>query len=373
MSAMDQITFPKSAEGMNFAEFSTLIYSMVSDIHTVSQDEIKKLFKLFDVDNDGKLSSSESDALNHVIIDKVNTIKCALIVVDFQNDFVTGSLAIKKGPAKQDPHEALIPLNRLLKECTFDLVVYTQDWHPPNHISFYEHCRNGDRSLRPEDKSRKLRPFDVVAFEAPKCLQVGSKSYAAKNGFSQVLYPVHCLQNSWGAELCPNLVRVPSAKFIRKGLNVYVEAYSAFSDNNGENKSELAMLLRSEDIEGVFITGLAYEICVAATTREANNLGFFTALVADCSRGLSAEKIEETNIELSNQNVAIINSKAVESFTTSRKIPWRWICQFVGINGNNENDIIIPGSSNSTNEITRTLPTIKRSPQGVDGTAEIKV
>ena len=43
------------------------------------------------------MSSSESEALNHVIINKVNTLKCALIVVDFQNDFVTGSLAIKVG------------------------------------------------------------------------------------------------------------------------------------------------------------------------------------------------------------------------------------------------------------------------------------
>ncbi|KAE9554785.1 hypothetical protein FO519_001982 [Halicephalobus sp. NKZ332] len=313
-----------SSPGMTFVDFTALMCSMVSDISSVPQWELKRLFDIFDVDSDGKLSAVESDALNRVIIDEVNCLKCALIVVDFQNDFVNGSLAIKKGPAQQDPHEALVPLNRLLQETKFDLIVYTQDWHPPNHISFYEHCRNPDRSLKPEDKNRKLRPFDVVHFEVPKCLQV--------------LYPAHCLQNSWGAELSPHLTRVPSAKFIRKGFNVHVDAYSAFSDNNGEKKSELAMLLRSEGIDGLFICGLAYEICVAATTREASKLGFLTALISDCSKGLDADKINETNVELSERNVAIIDSHVAEQFPRSRKIPWKWVCQFSGVTATN-NDV----------------------------------
>lgn len=60
-----------------------------------------------------------------------------------------------------------MPLNRLLVECPFTLIVYTMDWHPYNHISFWEHCRNSDRKLCAEDRARKLKPFDVVRFETP--------------------------------------------------------------------------------------------------------------------------------------------------------------------------------------------------------------
>uniref|UniRef100_A0A7E4VTK0 nicotinamidase n=1 Tax=Panagrellus redivivus TaxID=6233 RepID=A0A7E4VTK0_PANRE len=336
--------FDPFTPGMNYQSFAEQLRTVVSDIDRVPQYEIRRLFETFDVDNDGKLNKTECEAFNRVVINEVNKLNCAIIVVDFQNDFVNGSLAIKKGPAMQDPHEALVPLNKLLRECSFDLVVYTQDWHPPNHISFYEHCRNGDRAMLPMDKGRKLKPFDTVNFGQPKC--------------HQILYPAHCLQNSWGAELSPHLARVPDAKYVRKGLNVFVDAYSAFSDNNGENKSELARLLRSEGIDALFICGLAYEICVAATTREANNLGFYAALVADCSKGLNAEKIDEANVELSQRNVAIIESQAVESFTTERKVPWRWVCQLAGISGT---ELTVPRGVNGVENLEgdSTTPSIE--------------
>lgn len=103
-----------SSNGMNYEDFSALICSMVSDIDSVPEHEIKELFHLFDVvssffyvkfiyffqdkyfkDGDGKLSDVESDALNRLIINEVNSLKCAIIIVDFQNDFVNGSLSIK--------------------------------------------------------------------------------------------------------------------------------------------------------------------------------------------------------------------------------------------------------------------------------------
>lgn len=52
----------------------------------------------------------------------------------------------------------------------------------------------------------------------------------------QVLYPTHCVQNSWGAELCPELVRAENAKYVLKGSQVFVDAYSAFVDNRGEHR-----------------------------------------------------------------------------------------------------------------------------------------
>ncbi len=65
----------------------------------------------------------------------------ALIIVDVQNDFISGTMAIRDCPAGQDG-EAVVPvINELLDTVTFDLVVYSADWHPHNHISFIENVR----------------------------------------------------------------------------------------------------------------------------------------------------------------------------------------------------------------------------------------
>ena len=53
----------------------------------------------------------------------------ALIIVDVQNDFCTGgALAVKEG------EQVISVINALQRG--FDLVVATQDWHPPDHQSF---------------------------------------------------------------------------------------------------------------------------------------------------------------------------------------------------------------------------------------------
>lgn len=52
----------------------------------------------------------------------------------------------------------------------------------------------------------------------------------------QVLYPSHCVEGSWGAELHPEVIRVDGAKIVKKGTDVYVDAYSGFADNNGKIK-----------------------------------------------------------------------------------------------------------------------------------------
>ncbi|GMS96172.1 hypothetical protein PENTCL1PPCAC_18347 [Pristionchus entomophagus] len=235
----------------------------------------------------------------------------ALVVVDFQNDFVTGSLSIKKGPSGEDPRDAIPALNDLLRENTADVVVYTMDWHPANHISFYEHCRNGDRRLSEEDKSRKLKPFDVVRFSDPEC--------------AQVLYPTHCVHGSWGANIDPLVHVVKDAHFIKKGQSVLVDSYSAFQDNAREQKTSLEAFLREKGVDAVIGCGLAYEICVAATLKDAADLGFFTAIVADASKGLDNERIRETNDEFYKKKIAVLS--AGEAMTALRKdvVPIEWI------------------------------------------------
>ena len=64
--------------------------------------------------------------------------KSALLVVDVQNDFITGSLNIKKCSAGQDGSEVIEPINKLLDTVPFDAVFYSLDWHPTDHVSFID-------------------------------------------------------------------------------------------------------------------------------------------------------------------------------------------------------------------------------------------
>src|SRR5688500_11673893 len=99
----------------------------------------------------------------------MRSMKRALILVDLQNDFLPGgALAVPKG-------DEVIPLANRLQE-RFDLIVATQDWHPPDHASFAANHPGRE-------------PGEVIQLA----------------GLPQVLWPVHCVQETPGAELAPSL------------------------------------------------------------------------------------------------------------------------------------------------------------------------
>jgi nicotinamidase/pyrazinamidase len=104
----------------------------------------------------------------------------ALLLVDVQNDFMTGgSLEVPQG-------NMIVPLiNRLQKY--FDLVVVTQDWHPQNHKSFASSHAN-------------KKPFDEINL----------------NGIKQILWPDHCVQGFKGTEFHPDLEINKIAAIFRK-------------------------------------------------------------------------------------------------------------------------------------------------------------
>ncbi|VDO26487.1 unnamed protein product [Haemonchus placei] len=180
----------------------------------------------------------------------------------FPNNFY-----IQDGSANEDPLEAIAPLNALTSDSALDLVVFTQDWHPYDHISFVESACNTDRSIKHNGSCKSLKPFDTVEFEDPPV--------------EQVLYPRHCVQNSWGAELRKEVIIPNGATFIRKGTQVLVDSYSAFNDNNGHKLMELEKLLELNGITVVLGCGLAYDICLRHTLTDANELGYLTGVVRD--------------------------------------------------------------------------------------------
>ena len=114
--------------------------------------------------------------------------KSALLVVDVQNDFISGSLALKNSPACQDGEEVVQAINNILDENTFDFIVYTMDWHPEDHCSF---VTNVDKY--PLHESSPVNAEDAKVFD--------KVIYGGEKPIEQVMWPPHCIQDSEGAEL----------------------------------------------------------------------------------------------------------------------------------------------------------------------------
>jgi len=155
----------------------------------------------------------------------------ALLVIDFQNDFCPGgALAVPQGD------EIAGRVNELAASGDFDLVVATRDWHPADHGSFSE--RGGP-------------------------------------------WPVHCVQETPGAELHPALDRTHIDVVVDKGQNPGTEGYSGFDE------TELASLLRERGIDSVTVVGLATDYCVKNTALDALREGFDVTVDSSAARGVN--------------------------------------------------------------------------------------
>jgi nicotinamidase/pyrazinamidase len=166
--------------------------------------------------------------------------RTALIVVDVQNDFAdpAGGLSVAGGA------DIVPTINGEIASAgaAGAFVAYTQDWHPPSTPHF------------------------------------------AKDGG---IWPVHCVADTWGAELHPALV-VDGTR-VRKGVNGE-DGYSGFTTRDPTTgttvPTELEGLLRAHDVERVVVCGLATDYCVKATAVDAANLGFETRLLLDAARAV---------------------------------------------------------------------------------------
>jgi nicotinamidase/pyrazinamidase len=200
----------------------------------------------------------------------------ALLVIDVQNDFMPGgALAVEDG-------DAIVPLiNTLAKK--FDHVILTQDWHPPQHISFA--------------KTHDRENFETI--EAP---------YGP-----QTLWPEHVLQHSEGAAFHPAL-HIPHAELIlRKGFRRHIDSYSAFLENDHRTATGLAGYLRERNLTRLFLCGLAYDFCVRYSAIDGHNLGFETIVIEDATRPVDLpNSVAETNTVLATANIRRIQSTNIQ-------------------------------------------------------------
>jgi nicotinamidase/pyrazinamidase len=173
-----------------------------------------------------------------------------LLVVDVQVDFCPGgNLAVPGG-------EMTVPVINRLTEA-FDRVVATQDWHPPNHVSFASNHSGA-------------KPFDTIR---------------GKEG-EQILWPDHCVPGSPGAEFHPGLDTLPFDLIVRKGTDPTLDSYSAFFENDHKTPTGLHFYLEGLNVTTVYLTGLALDVCVFYSAMDALKLGFDTLVVEDACRGI---------------------------------------------------------------------------------------
>ena len=116
----------------------------------------------------------------------------ALLLVDIQNDFISGSLALKNCPAGEDGEDVVPVIQHLLSQSLFDVICYSYDWHPSNHCSFIDNV-----SLYP------LHPTSLVSQEEAQLFD--SVIYDRVPPIPQMLWPPHCVKDTWGAQLHKDL------------------------------------------------------------------------------------------------------------------------------------------------------------------------
>ena len=164
----------------------------------------------------------------------------ALVVVDVQNDFAdpAGSLYVREG-------EQVVPVVNGEVRAARDagaLVVYTQDWHPA---------------------------------ETPHFVTGGG------------VWPPHCVQGTWGAELHPDLV--VEGEVVQKGTGGE-DGYSGFTERDPESGDTAATvldrLLRERGVERVVVVGLAADVCVKDTALDAVRLGYDTIVLGGAVRAV---------------------------------------------------------------------------------------
>jgi nicotinamidase/pyrazinamidase len=201
----------------------------------------------------------------------------ALVLVDLQYDFCPGgALAVPAGD------ETIAVARRLMPH--FETVVATQDWHPPDHGSF-----------------AASHPGAV----AGQVIDLG--------GSPQVLWPVHCVQGTRGADLHAGIDAQRLAAVFHKGTDREIDSYSGFFDNGHRRATGLGDWLTARGARELYVLGLATDYCVKATVLDARRAGYEVWLVEDGCRAveLAPGDGERAIAEMRAAGATVIESGAI--------------------------------------------------------------
>ncbi len=166
----------------------------------------------------------------------------ALLVIDMQNDFITGggALAVPGG------NEIIQPILNLMLQ--FKHRIATLDWHPKNHCSFTS------------------------------------------------LWPPHCIQGTHGADFAPGFSKDQFEKIIHKGTDPSIDSYSAFYDNDHKTSTGLTAYLRSHHLTHITIVGVALDYCVYYSALGARKDGFEVTVILSLTRSIDPSPSNQKKI-----------------------------------------------------------------------------
>lgn len=207
------------------------------------------------------------------MISMKKTTAAAFLIIDVQNDFLPGgALPVEEG-------DEIIPKINQLQEC-FETIIATQDWHPADHISFAS------------THKKKLGERVVI------------------KGLHQILWPIHCVEGSWGAAFPTSLNLVKIAKVFHKGVDPKIDSYSSFHDNAEERSTGLSQYLKDLKIQDLYVVGLATDYCVKYSVLDAIALGFHVFVIVDACRGidLSEGDVEAALKEMKREGAILLSS-----------------------------------------------------------------
>lgn len=174
-----------------------------------------------------------------------------LVIIDCQNDFISGTMACKRG------EEAVEKIVEFYNE---DMnVYYTSDFHPINHMSFKD--------------------------------QGG-------------IWPAHCVEGTLGAEihdkLHESIFPPTNENTYYKGRHPKFEEYSGAKARNGNDQ-----MLKDQLPEKVYLGGIASEYCVRQTALDLQKLGKEVVVLKDLLAYVDEEDHKKNLKDLEEKGITI--------------------------------------------------------------------